>query len=364
MRVPLNDLRRGRERYAAGLRAQFEHVLAQGSYILGEQVSAFESEFAAFCGVAHCVGVASGSDALELALRALGVGAGDDVLTVANAGMYGTIAIRAVGAHPQYVDVDDDTLTLSPPHLAAALTPRTRAVVVTHLYGRLASIVDIVAFAREHGIAAIEDCAQAHGARLGAARAGGFGTIGCFSFYPTKNLGALGDAGAITTGDAALAQRLRALRQYGWEQKYRVTVHGGRNSRLDELQAAMLRVRLPHLDDENAARRRILRAYAERIDHRSIRAPAAPGDDCVAHLAVVRSPQRDSLRRHLEAAGVGTDVHYPIADHRQPVARATVTPPLPVSERACAQVLSLPCFAAMTADEVDHVIGACNAWAP
>lgn len=364
MRVPLNDLRRGRERYAAGLREQFEQVLAKGSYILGEQVSAFEAEFAAHCGVAHCVGVGSGSDALELALRAVGVGADDDVVTVANAGMYGSIAIRAVGARPRYVDVDDDTLTLSAAQLAGALTPRTRAVIVTHLYGRLAAVVDVVRVARAHAVAVIEDCAQAHGARLGAARAGSFGTIGCFSFYPTKNLGALGDAGAITAGDAVLAQRVRALRQYGWDQKYRVTIQGGRNSRLDEVQAAMLRVRLPHLDEENAARRRILRTYAERIEHRSIRAPAAPGDDCVAHLAVVRSPQRDSLRRHLEAAGIGTDIHYPIADHRQPVARGEAAVSLPVTERACAEVLSLPCFAAMTADEVDYVIGACNAWAP
>jgi dTDP-4-amino-4,6-dideoxygalactose transaminase len=364
MRVPLNDLRRGRERYAIGLRDQFDQVLAKGSFILGDNVSAFETEFAAYCGTAHCVGVASGSDALELALRAVGVGAGDDVVTVANAGMYGTIAIRAIGARPRYVDVDDETLTLSAPQLASALTARTRAVIVTHLYGRLASTADIAAVTGARGAALIEDCAQAHGARRGGARAGSFGTIGCFSFYPTKNLGALGDAGAITTADAALAQRVRALRQYGWDQKYRVAVQGGRNSRLDELQAAMLRVRLPHLDEENTARRRIVRAYAERIEHRLIRAPAVPDDDCVAHLAVVRTPRRDSLRRHLEAAGVGTDIHYPIADHQQPVERAETSPALPVTERACLQVLSLPCFAAMTADEVDYVIAACNSWVP
>jgi len=364
MRVPLNDLRRGRERYAQRLREQFDHVLAKGSYILGEQVSAFEAEFAAYCGVAHCVGVASGSDALELALRAVGVGADDDVVTVANAGMYSTIAIRAIGARPRYVDVDDGTLLLSAQKVAGAQTPRTRAIVVTHLYGRLAPIADVVRVARERDVAVIEDCAQAHGARLGAQRAGSLGTIGCFSFYPTKNLGALGDAGAIVTTDANLAQRARALRQYGWERKYRATVQGGRNSRLDELQAAMLRVCLPHLDEENAARRQILRTYADRIVHRSIRTPAPPGEDCVAHLAVVRSPHRDSLRRHLEATGVGTDIHYPIADHRQPIAREDVTASLPVTERACDEVLSLPCFAAMTADEVDYVIAACNAWTP
>ena len=188
------------------------------------------------------------------------------------------------------------------------------------------------------------------------------GDVAAFSFYPTKNLGALGDAGAIATNDAALAARVRTLRQYGWEEKYRVTMDGGRNSRLDELQAALLRVRLPHLERENAARRNIVRAYAERIRHPLIRAPLSPGDECVAHLAVLRSPRRESLRHHLRARHIGTDVHYPIPDHRQPVARNHAS--LPVTESACDEVLSLPCFPAMTGDEVDYVIDACNGWAP
>jgi dTDP-3-amino-2,3,6-trideoxy-4-keto-D-glucose/dTDP-3-amino-3,4,6-trideoxy-alpha-D-glucose/dTDP-2,6-dideoxy-D-kanosamine transaminase len=363
MRVPLNDLRRNNESHAEGFRAAFDRVLASGSFILGDEVAAFEAEFAAFCGAAHCVGLANGSDALELALRALGVGRNDEVATVANAGMYSTIAIRAIGARPLYVDVDDDTLTLSPSQLAALLTPATRAIVVTHLYGRLAAMDEIGRIARERNVAVVEDSAQAHGARRGAARAGSCGDIACFSFYPTKNLGALGDGGAITMNDAALAQRVRALRQYGWQEKYRVSMDGGRNSRLDELQAAMLRVRLPHVPRENAARRDILRAYAERIRHRSIRVPPSPGDDCVAHLAVVRSAKRESLRRHLHAAGVATGIHFPIPDHRQPVAADTKRT-LPITERACAEVLSLPCFPAMTTNEVDYVIEACNRWAP
>ena len=364
MHVPLNDLRRSNEAYADDLRAAFDQVVGAGSFILGPQVAAFEDEFAAFCGVTNCVGLASGSDALELALRASGISADDDVITVANAGMYSTIAIRAVGARPRYVDIDDETLTLAPGQLAPSLTSRTRAIIVTHLYGRISAMDEISRFAREREIAIIEDCAQAHGARHGNAPAGSLGTIGCFSFYPTKNLGALGDAGAVTTNDAKLAARVRALRQYGWEEKYRVAIDGGRNSRLDELQAAMLRVRLPYVERENAARRRIVRAYAERIRHPLIRVPAPPEEGCAAHLAVVRSARRDSLRQYLRSRDVGTDVHYPIADHRQSVAREADVVSLPVTERACAEVLSLPCFPSMTSDEVDHVIDACNEWAP
>jgi len=364
MRVPLNDLQRGNASFAAGFRAAFDRVVASGSFVLGNEVAAFEAEFAAFCGVAHCVGLANGTDALELALRAVGVATNDEVATVANAGMYSTVAIRAIGARPRYIDVDDDVLTLSPLRLHALLTPATRAIVVTHLYGRVAAMDEIRRIARARSIAIVEDCAQAHGARSGGARAGSLGDIGCFSFYPTKNFGALGDAGAVTTNDTGLAHRVRALRQYGWKEKYRVDVDGGRNSRLDELQAAMLQVRLPYLEQENAARRRILSAYVERIRHPEIRVPPPPGEDCVAHLAVVRSARRESLRRHLHAADVGTDIHYPIADHRQSVTRDAAAVALPVTEHACAEVLTLPCFAAMTTGEVDYVIEACNAWAP
>ena len=362
MQVPLNDLRRVHQPHAARYRATFDRVLERGSFILGDEVAAFEAEFAQYCGVANCVGVASGSDALELALRAVGVKPDDDVATVANAGMYGTIAIRATGARPLYVDVADDTLTMSARELDRALTSRTRAVIATHLYGRLAAIDELADIARRRGVALIEDCAQAHGARSRNARAGSFGTIGCFSFYPTKNLGAFGDGGAIVTEDGELAARVRTLRQYGWKRKYSVEIDGGRNSRLDELQAALLRVRLPFVDDETSARRRIVRVYAERITHPAIRPPSPPGDDDVAHLAVIRSPQRESLCRHLAATGVGTDIHYPIPDHRQAIARNERTPSLPVTERACSEVLSLPCFAAMTSDETDYVIDACNRW--
>jgi len=360
LRVPFNDLSRAGD--AADLTEAIRRVLDRGHFVLGPEGAAFEQEFAAFCGVGHCVGVASGSDALELALRAVGVGPDDEIVTVANASMYSTLAILACGARPVYADVDEATLTMAPAAVARVLSGRTRAVIATHLYGRLADVAGVRAVAGQ--LPVIEDCAQAHGARNEQGAAGALATLACFSFYPTKNLGAVGDGGAVTTGDPALAARLRALRQYGWQQKYRVTVPGGRNSRLDEVQAAVLRQRLPQLPARNRARQAIGRAYAERIRHAHIRVMPPPrGDEHIVHLAVVRSDRRDDLRAHLERAGVMTDVHYPVPDHRQPVmldrARDVA---LPVTERACEEVLTLPCFPELSAAEVDHVIAACNAW--
>ncbi|MDQ6621379.1 MAG: DegT/DnrJ/EryC1/StrS family aminotransferase, partial [Pseudomonadota bacterium] len=284
MRVPFNDLSRGGEQSAA-LETAFGRVLARGRFVLGEEVASFEDEFARYCGVEHCIGVANGSDALEIALRAAQIGHGDQVITVANAAMYASLAILACGATPVYADVDPQTLTISPGSVEAALSPRTRALIVTHLYGRLADIGQVRRVVRERAII-IEDCAQAHGARTAEGRAGGLASAGCFSFYPTKNLGALGDGGAITTADPELARRARALRQYGWDGKYRVTLHGGRNSRLDEVQAAILRERLPNLDACNAQRRAIAAAYARRIRHPAITFvdPPGPAESSVAHL--------------------------------------------------------------------------------
>ena len=361
MQVPLNDLRRVHAPHASALRAAYERVFSRGAFVLGEEVRAFEQAFAAYCGTGECVGVANGSDALEIALRAVGVSAGDRVATVANAAMYSTLAIRAIGAKPVYVDVDEATLTMSPAALCAPPIDDLRAIVVTHLYGRLADMAPIVAHARERGVPLLEDCAQAHGATRDGTRAGAFGTLATFSFYPTKNLGALGDGGAITTSDAALADTVRELRQYGWRGKYRVDREGGRNSRLDELQAAFLSAKLPSLDRENARRREIANRYARDIRHSDIRPPLPADDDSVAHLAVIRATDREALRAHLSARGVSTDIHYPIADHRQRVAEVSgVT--LPVSERSCNEVLSLPCFPGMTDAEVDAVVEACNAW--
>lgn len=333
-------------------------VIESQRYILGPQVEAFERGLAAYVGVAHGVGVASGTDALVLALRAFEIGPGKRVVTVTNAGYYGSTAIAAVGAEPVYVDVDEATLTLSPRALAQALQGQAaQAVIVTHLYGQLADMASIAALCRDAGVPLIEDCAQAHGARRAGRMAGAWGQLGCFSFYPTKNLGALGDGGALVTDDEALAQTLRTLRQYGWGQKYEVVQRGGGNSRLDEMQAAILNAKLPRLDAANACRRAIAARYNQAFADLPLRLPASTGEDHVAHLYVVRTPRRDALRTHLAAAGVASEVHYPIADHLQPVrAGLGQAPGLPVSEAACGEVLTLPCFPALSDAQVARVI--------
>ena len=346
----------------AALRTATERVLDSRRFVLGDEVAAFEREFAAFCGVAECVGVANGTDALELALRAVGVEPGDRVATVANAGYYASAAIAAIGAVPAYVDVDERTLSMA----VAALDPvlaSVRAVVVTHLYGRLADVEAIVAAAGAHGVPVVEDCAHAHGAHRKGRRAGAFGAVGCFSFYPTKNLGALGDAGAVVTGDSAVAARIRSLRQYGWREKYEVVLAGGRNSRLDELQAAVLRAKLPWLERWNAARVAIARRYREAFAGLPLGVPDLGDGDYVAHLFVVRSRHRDALRAHLAAAGVGTDVHYPRPDHLQPALAHVAHSRLPVTEAACGEVLTLPCFPGMRDDEIGRVSEAVRAGA-
>lgn len=362
--VPLNDLRRHNAGCSDEFSAIASRVIDSGWYVLGENVASFEREFAAYCGADAAIGVGNGTDALELALRALGVGAGDKVVTVANAGMYTTSAVRAIGAKPLFVDIDPGSLCIDVDRLDAVFAAKPAAIVVTHLYGRLADIERVVALASNHGVPVVEDCAQAHGAVRGGRWAGSFGDIGCFSFYPTKNLGALGDGGAIVTSRADLADRLRRLRQYGWASKYVAETSGGRNSRLDELQAAFLRVKLRRLDEWNATRRSIANRYADGITHDRISVPARMEADSVAHLYVVRTDDRASLKEHLGRAGVTSDVHYPLPDHRQPCMGGDFASlSLPQTERACADVLTLPCFPEMTSEEVERVIDACNSWA-
>ncbi len=361
--VPLFDAARVQAPHLAAIRAAIERVLASGRLVLGPEVARFEEAFARYCGVAQAIGVANGSDALELALRAVGVGAGDRVVAVANAGGYATVAIRACGGLPLYAEIDPETLLMDAAALAPLLAWQPRAVIVTHLYGRLAAVEAIAAECAARGIALIEDCAQAHGAQRGGRRAGSFGVIGCFSFYPTKNLGALGDGGALITNDPALAARLRALRQYGWESKYHVTLDHGRNSRLDEIQAAILMARLPHLDAENARRRAIARACDTGLQGSPVRPLAGRGgEDDVVHLYLVRHARREALREHLTRSGVGCDVHYPVADHLQPAWRAASPPALPATEQAVGEILTLPCHPAMTDEEVQHVIAAVRAF--
>lgn len=356
MLVPVADPRRAFEAQRGELLAAVTRVLDSGRYVLGLEHELFESELAAYLDVQHCVGVASGTDALQIALAAIGCVEGDEIVTVANAGFYASAAARAGDLHVVYADVDPDTLTLSAATLEPALTSRTRAVVLTHLYGLMAEVESVVELCRGRGIAVVEDCAQAAGARRNGRRAGAFGDAGTFSFYPTKNLGAVGDGGAIVTDDEGLATRARALRQYGWEKKYRVTVAGGRNSRLDELQAAILRTRLPYLDAWSERRRSVVSSYSAALRHAAGRMIRLDGEDYVAHLAVLLAADRDAVRSRLQAGGIGTDVHYPIPDHRQPVWGATLgSVRLPITEDAADRVITLPCFPELTDDEVARV---------
>ena len=358
--LQINDLKRHNDPLRPNLERAISEVVESGRLALGPQVEAFENAFAEYCGSGEAIGVANGTDALTLALLAVGVSPGDEVVTAANAGMYATAAILGIGANPVFADVEADSLAMDAASMESCLGPRTRAIVATHLYGRVAPLERLLEVAGE--VPLIEDCAQAHGARLAEQPVGSIGTLGCFSFYPTKNLGACGDAGAVTTSDRMLADRVRRLRQYGWSEKYRATEALGRNSRLDEIQATILLEKLPWLPKWNARRTTIARAYQENIRHERIApAPLEAGD--VVHLYVVRSDDREALREHLRRWDIAAEVHYPIPDHQQPaLAERFAATRLPETERACREVLTLPCFPEMTNEEVARVIEACSSW--
>ncbi|MDB5770653.1 MAG: erythromycin biosynthesis sensory transduction protein eryC1, partial [Burkholderia sp.] len=306
--------------------------------------------------VKSCISLANGTDALEIALRTLNIGVGKRVALVANAGFYGSTAVHAVGAEPVYIDVDDATLTMSPASLQAALDGDIDAVIVTHLYGQMADIERIAAITAASKIPLIEDCAQSHGATRNGRRAGSFSDIACYSFYPTKNLGAIGDGGAITTNSAELDARARRLRQYGWSSKYHVTEAGGCNSRLDELQAAVLREKLPMLDGWNAQRREIAARYSAAFADLPVRLPVSTGDDFVAHLYVIRVQDRSAFIASMTAAGIATDIHYPVPDHLQTAYPQAADSLVPVSEAASAKVVTLPCFPGLDVESIDRVI--------
>lgn len=361
--VPFGDLGRSTPGVQAAVEAAVARVVASGWYVMGPEHDAFEAELATAVGVDHAIALGNGTDALELALAAVGVEAGDRVVTVANAGGYTTIATRLLGAEPVYCDVEPDTLQASADTVRAVLdapgaTPA--AIVVTHLYGAMAPIREIVALASERGIPVVEDCAQALGARLDAQAAGSFGDIATTSFYPTKNLGALGDGGAVLTSSADLADRVRRMRQYGWQGKYTIAHPHGRNSRMDELQAAILRVKLPELDGWNTRRREIHARYEAAAEAggvvRMASSARGSGTAFIGHLAVALADDRDAARARFTAAGIRTDVHYPIPDHRQPlIAAEGEQPALPVTEDAAARIFSLPLFPELRDDEVDRV---------
>jgi dTDP-3-amino-3,4,6-trideoxy-alpha-D-glucose transaminase len=366
--VPFGDLKRQTASLQPDLEAAIHRVLASGWYILGQEVATLEEEFAAFCGARYAIGVANGTEALQLALVACGIGPGDEVITVPNAGVPGTAAILLTGARPAFADVSIDSHNLDPDRLEGAITPRTRAVMLVHLYGRTAALEPIIEIARRHGIYVVEDCAQAHGARYHGTIVGTFGDVGCFSFYPTKNLGACGDGGLVITNDYDIAARLRRLRVYGWGRKYHSDLPGGTNSRLDELQAAILRVKLPHLDEWNRARQERAHRYSELLAGGPVLPPETPppGEEHVYHLYVVRSPHRQALQSHLRAQGIGTDIHYPLPTHLQPIYRGLGyhEGDFPVSEQLAREVLSLPMYPELTPEEVAAVAATVRAFVP
>jgi len=342
--------------HAAEIRAAIERVLASGQYILGPEVEGFEKEFSAYQGHGYTVAVANGTEAIELALRAVGVKPGDRVATVANTVTATVSAIEQIGAKPVFVEIDSATMTMSPAALDAVLVrmPGIKAVVPVHLYGQPVDMLSLLAVAGRHGVKIVEDCAQAHGAAQAGRKVGTFGDLAAFSFYPTKNLGALGDGGAVFTRDEKLAAQVRLLRQYGWRERY-ISEIPGRNSRLDELQAAILRVKLRYLDAENSVRRSLAQRYFERLQGTALRLPeTAAGSTHVFHQFTVRTAKRDALRAYLHERGIGCGVLYPMPVHRQP-AFADPSLALPETERACAEVLCLPCHPAVTTTDVDRV---------
>jgi dTDP-4-amino-4,6-dideoxygalactose transaminase len=340
-------------------------ALARGTYILGEDVAAFEREFAAYIGVRHAVGVGSGTDALQLALRACGVGPGDEVITVSHTAVATVAAIESSGGVPVLVDVTD-SFTIDPQAVRAALTSKTKAIVPVHLYGLPADLEPLRSLAKERGLRIVEDCAQSHGARYKGVRTGACGDIAAFSFYPTKNLGALGDGGAVTTDDPALAERVRLLREYGWRQRY-ISEIAGTNSRLDEIQAAILRVQLRHLEAGNAARRALAALYDQELRGTAFALPSVPPDrDHVYHQYVIRHPRRDALREALKAQGIGTLIHYPAPVHLQPAyaGRLRTVGSMEKTEKAAASVLSLPLYPELAPDQARRVTAALKSWAP
>lgn len=358
MKIPFLDLKAPYLELRGEIDSAIKRVLESGWYILGEEVEAFEREYAAYCEASHCVGVADGLDALYLALLALGVGPGDEVIVPSNTYIATWLAVSQCGAVPVPVEPDEATCNIDPARIEAAITPRTRVLLPVHLYGQPADMDPILEIARKYGLKVLEDGAQTHGARYKGRRIGAHGDVVTWSFYPGKNLGAFGDGGAITTNDAEIADRIRALRNYGSRVKYENEVRGF-NSRLDPLQAAVLRVKLQHLDQWNETRRTIAARYLSGLADTGLTLPFVPAwAEPVWHLFVVRHPQRDRLQKSLGEAGIGAMIHYPIPPHLQP-AYADLNyheGDFPVSERMAKEVLSLPVGPHLDNSQVLHII--------
>ena len=362
------DPRAGYLAHKAEITAAVARVLESGRYILGAEGTAFEREWADYVGAAHAVGVANGTDALQLTLRALGIGHGDVVVTTSNTAVATVAAIELAGASPLLVDVDPNRLTLAPDLLERAIAQHDRAikaVIPVHLYGQPADMPAITRIAQAHGLRVIEDCAQAHGAEIAGRKVGTWGDGGAFSFYPTKNLAALGDAGAVVTNDATLASRMRELRTYGWRERY-ISEHAGMNTRLDDVQAAILRVKLRHLEVENRRRRQIARRYDDALGAFANLALPKPSAAVrhVYHQYVIRLADREPLRAYLESEQIGTAILYPLPIHQQPAYRERIAlaGPLRVTERAAKELLCLPLHPWMDDVDIARTVAAITEW--
>lgn len=358
MSVPFLDLGRLHQTIRGQLDEAYARVMDSGWYIIGPELDAFETEFAAYNGVRHCVGVGNGLEALHLLLRAYGIGVGDEVIVPSNTFIATWLAVTQSGATPVGVEPDSRTHNIEPATISAAITPRTRALMPVHLYGQPADMDPISQLAERHGLVVIEDAAQAHGARYKGRRVGSLGHAAGTSFYPGKNLGALGDGGAILTNDGAIAERARLLRNYGSARKYEHDLLG-HNSRLDELQAAFLRTKLSSLDEWNARRGEIAVSYTTLLQGVDIQLPFAPEFvDPVWHLFVIRSEHRDSLKAHLERSGVSSAIHYPVPPHRQACYAGRGFGEFPVADRLSREVLSLPMSPVLSGEEIQQVVEA------
>lgn len=355
--IEYESLARSNQHFMEELEAAASRVIRGGWYVLGQEVAAFEDEFAKFVGARHCIGVANGLDALILSIEALDLPKDSDILVASNTYIATILAIVRAGHRPVLVEPDPSTFNIDPAGLPKAITASTRAICVTHLFGKTCRMDVIGVFAREHGLKVVEDCAQSHGARLGAQMTGTFGDAGCFSFYPTKNLGALGDAGAIVTNDDALADRLRHTRNYGSKQKY-VNRYVGVNSRLDELQAALLRVKLRHLDAMTTHKRALADIYFEGLPDWIGTPQRRPDEFDVFHIYGIRHARRDELRQHLLEQGIKTEIHYPIPPHRQEAMKGILLGDYPIAEELHATELSLPISTGHTETEIRQVIAA------
>ncbi len=359
--VPFTDLAAMAQEVWPSVEADYMACLLNADYVGGPPVTTFERDWAAFCGASHGVGVANGTDAIELTLAALGIGAGDEVIVPANTFIGTAAAVVRAGARPRFADVSDETLLMTPATMAAVVTPKTRAVIVVHLYGQVADMDGLTAAAAEHGLVVVEDAAQAHGATWAGRRAGSLGTAACFSFYPGKNLGAFGDAGAVVTSDPDLADKVRALANHGRMSgsAHYEHVYVGRNSRMDALQAIALSGKLARIPAWSDRRQQLAARYRQRLIGTPVRLAATdPRAEHVYHLLVARVADRDRVQAELSDRGIQTGVHYPVPCHQQPPLRQFADGPMPVAEQAAGEIISLPMFPHMTPDQVDVVCDA------